>query len=60
MKRHFHTDITRAKKVLVLAETKKAIGYAVINNVVVDRDACLKERSRERISESSLFAALEK
>lgn len=45
-----YTAITRAKKVLVLVGTKKAIGYAVRNNVVVERNTCLKERLQERMS----------
>ena len=39
-----HTGITRAKKVLVLVGTKKALGYAVRNVTVSKRNTMLKER----------------
>ena len=39
-----YTGITRAKKLLVLVETKKAIGYAVRNVTVTNRNTRLKER----------------
>lgn len=39
-----YTGITRAKKLLVLVGTKKAIGYAVRNVTVINRNTRLKER----------------
>ena len=39
-----YTGVTRAKKVLVLVGTKKAIGYAVRNNTVTKRYTGLVER----------------
>lgn len=39
-----YTGITRAKKVLVLLGTKKALGYAVRNVTVSKRNTMLKER----------------
>lgn len=39
-----YTGITRAKKLLVLVGTKKAIGYAVRNVTVTNRNTRLKER----------------
>ena len=39
-----YTGITRAKKVLVLVGTKKALGYAVRNVTVSKRNTMLKER----------------
>lgn len=53
-----YTAITRAKKVIVIVGTKKAIGYAVRNNVVVDRNTCLKDRLRERMPEARHLADL--
>lgn len=41
-----YTGVTRAKKALVLVGTKKAIGYAVKNNKVVERNTFLAERLR--------------
>jgi exodeoxyribonuclease V alpha subunit len=42
-----YTGITRAKKVLVLIGTKKAIGFAVRNNKVTERNTGLAERLKE-------------
>ena len=39
-----YTGITRAKKILVLVGTKKAIGYAIRNGNAVKRNTMLKER----------------
>ncbi|MCM1500618.1 MAG: ATP-dependent RecD-like DNA helicase, partial [Clostridium sp.] len=39
-----YTGITRAKKILVLVGTKKALSYAVRNVTVVNRNTLLKER----------------
>ena len=39
-----YTGITRAKKVLVIVGTKKALSYAVRNVTVTDRNTMLKER----------------
>ena len=39
-----YTGITRAKKLLVLVGIKKAIGYAVRNVTVTNRNTRLKER----------------
>jgi len=39
-----YTGITRAKKILVLVGTKKALGYAVRNVTVSKRNTMLKER----------------
>ena len=39
-----YTGITRAKKVLVIVGTKKALGYAVRNVTVSDRNTLLKAR----------------
>jgi exodeoxyribonuclease V alpha subunit len=39
-----YTGITRAKKICVLVGTTKALGYAVRNNPVCDRNTRLKER----------------
>lgn len=41
-----YTGITRAKKVLVIVGSKKALGAAVRNNSVVKRNTRLKERLR--------------
>ncbi len=39
-----YTGITRAKKILVIVGTKKALGYAVRNVTVTERNTLLKER----------------
>ena len=39
-----YTGITRAKKVLVMIGTKKALAYAVKNVTVTKRNTMLKER----------------
>ena len=47
-----YTGITRAKKVLVMVGTKKALAYAVRNGVVQKRNTMLKERL-QRLQERS-------
>jgi len=47
-----YTGITRAKKVLVMVGTKKALAYAVRNVVVQKRNTMLKERL-QRLQERS-------
>ena len=42
-----YTGITRAKKVLVIVGTKKALAYAVRNVTVTKRNTHLKMRLRE-------------
>ena len=42
-----YTGITRAKKILVVIGTKKALSYAVKNVTVTDRNTLLKERLSE-------------
>ncbi len=42
-----YTGITRAKKILVIVGTKKALAYAVKNVTVSSRNTMLKERIRE-------------
>jgi exodeoxyribonuclease V alpha subunit len=42
-----YTGITRAKKILVLVGTKKALSYAVRNVTVTKRNTLLKERLQE-------------
>ena len=42
-----YTGITRAKKILVLVGTKKALGYAVRNVTVTDRNTMLQERLKK-------------
>ena len=44
-----YTGITRAKKILVLAGTKKALGYAVRNVTVTRRNTLLKERLQKAL-----------
>ena len=39
-----YTGITRAKKILVLVGTRKALSYAVRNVTVTNRNTMLKER----------------
>ena len=39
-----YTGITRAKKILVMVGTKKALSYAVRNVTVTKRNTLLKER----------------
>ena len=45
-----YTGVTRAKKVLVIVGTKKALGYAVRNVTVSNRMTLLKERLRKDLS----------
>ncbi len=52
-----YTGITRAKKVLVLVGTKKALAYSVKNLTVSDRSTMLKERLREAAGQSRPGAA---
>lgn len=42
-----YTGITRAKKILVLVGTRKALSYAVRNVTVINRNTLLKERLAE-------------
>ena len=42
-----YTGITRAKELVVLVGTKKALGMAIRNNKVVERNSFLAERLRE-------------
>ena len=44
-----YTGITRAKKILVLVGTKKALGYAVRNVTVTKRNTMLKERLQKAL-----------
>ena len=46
-----YTGITRAKKVLVLVGTKKAVAYAVNNVTVTKRNTMLAERLRNVITQ---------
>ena len=43
-----YTGITRAKKILVLVGTRKALAYAVRNVTVTKRNTLLKERLQEK------------
>ena len=43
-----YTGITRAKKILVLVGTRKALFYAVRNVTVTKRNTLLKERLQEK------------
>lgn len=58
-----YTGITRAKKILVMVGTKKALAYAVINVTVTKRNTLLKERlagEREKlIEENKVFSYME-
>ncbi len=45
-----YTGITRAKELVVLVGTKKALGMAIRNNKVVERNSFLAERLREVLS----------
>jgi exodeoxyribonuclease V alpha subunit len=45
-----YTGITRAKKILVLVGSKKALGYAVRNVTVTKRNTMLKERLQKVLS----------
>ena len=47
-----YTGVTRAKKVLVIVGTKKALGYAVRNVTVSNRMTLLKERLRKDLSDN--------
>ncbi len=42
-----YTGITRAKKILVIVGTKKALAYAVQNVTVTKRNTLLRERLEE-------------
>lgn len=44
-----YTGITRAKKLLVLVGSRKAVGFAVRNVVVTERNSGLKERIRRAV-----------
>jgi len=47
-----YTGITRAKRLLVIVGTKKALSLAVRNVTVTRRNTMLKERLRERKTDS--------
>ena len=44
-----YTGITRAKKILLLVGTKKALAYAVRNVTVTKRNTMLKERLQKAL-----------
>ena len=44
-----YTGITRAKKILLLVGTKKALAYAVRNMTVTQRNTMLKERLQKAL-----------
>ncbi|MGN0242422.1 MAG: ATP-binding domain-containing protein, partial [Lachnospiraceae bacterium] len=46
-----YTGITRAKKILVMVGTRKALSYAVRNVTVTKRNTLLKERLADKIQE---------
>ena len=48
-----YTGITRAKKILVIVGTKKALSYAVRNVTVTDRNTMLKERLQKALTDRS-------
>ena len=54
-----YTGITRAKKILVLVGTKKALSYAVRHLTVDKRNTMLKERLQKVLPEMSEAAAAE-
>ncbi|MDO4491867.1 MAG: ATP-dependent RecD-like DNA helicase [Lachnospiraceae bacterium] len=49
-----YTGITRAKKILVMVGTKKALAYAVKNVTVTKRNTLLRERLCGELSETAL------
>jgi len=53
-----YTGITRAKKILVLVGTKKALSYAVKNVTVITRNTLLKERLIEQRAGTNPYVAL--
>ena len=54
-----YTGITRAKRVLVLVGTKKAVAYAVNNVTVTKRNTMLAERLRKHYNNEGGIAPLE-
>ncbi len=50
-----YTGITRAKKILVLIGTKKALSYAVRNVTVTSRNTMLKERLKDLKEKADYF-----
>ena len=42
-----YTGVTRAKKIMVIVGTRKALGYAIRNLTVTKRNTMLKERLRK-------------
>jgi exodeoxyribonuclease V alpha subunit len=48
-----YTAITRAKELVVLVGTKKALGMAIRNNKVVERNSYLAERLQQALSAKS-------
>jgi len=51
-----YTGITRAKKIMVIVGTKKALVYAVKNVTVTDRNTMLKERIQELLPDGNAFS----
>ena len=50
-----YTGITRAKKIIVIVGTKKALAYAEKNVTVTDRNTMLKERIRELLTNGKVM-----
>jgi exodeoxyribonuclease V alpha subunit len=53
-----YTGITRAKKILVIVGTKKALSYSIRNVTVTKRNTMLKERLQSALPESASRMAL--
>ncbi|MDD6381119.1 MAG: ATP-dependent RecD-like DNA helicase, partial [Lachnospiraceae bacterium] len=53
-----YTGITRAKKILVIVGTKKALSYSIRNVTVTNRNTMLKERLQSALPESASRMAL--
>lgn len=49
-----YTGITRAKRILVMVGTRKALGYAVRNVTVTDRNTMLKQRLERLLPEEAV------
>ena len=52
-----YTGITRARKILVIAGTKKALSYAVHNVTVTERNTLLCQRLKKELGKTSLSGA---
>ena len=52
-----YTGITRARKILVIAETKKALSYAVHNVTVTERNTLLCQRLKKELGKTSSAGA---